>query len=221
MGYYHKFKIVIGTPLWRIYLRWAYKRCANDLKKLNLSPNFTKNGFTCLLCGVGNETTADEFIKFIIQRSSNPKIFIIDIGEEQVRATKKLVTEKYPTSDIKIKKIDALRLNSFFEPNTIDWVETDGFLEYFNHASLEKLLQIWERILAKDGFITTRDCASEGKIDQAIDSARIWLGKVWLGITLYPHEQQELRKLFTKCGFRYFEGPTFLPTFKRFSLIKK
>lgn len=220
MSYYRQFKIVIGTPLWRIYLRWAYETGVDDLKRLAFSPSFSKKSFTCLLCGVGNETTADEFIKFVVQRNPNPKIFIIDIGKEQIEAVKKMVAKRYPTLNININKIDALKLNSIIKPKTVDWIETDGFIEYFNHESLEILLGIWERILTKDGFITTRDCVSEEKIDQVIDSARIWLGKVWLSITLYPHSKQELKNLFSRVGFKYFKGPTFLPTFKRFSLIK-
>lgn len=220
MGYYHKFKIVIGTPLWRVYLRWAYRKCIDDLTRLDFSPDFTKEGFSCLLCGVGNETTADEFINFTLQKNSHPNIYIIDLGDDQVKAVNKLVRQKYSHKNITVKKINALGLNSFLRPNQIDWIETDGFLEYFGHLSLEKLLRIWEEILANDGFITTRDCASKGKLDQIIDFVRIWLGKIWLGTTLYPHRQQELRHLFTKSGFKYFEGSTFLPTFKRFSLIK-
>ena len=93
MSYYRNFKIIIGTPLWRYFFRQEYKKCVDNLKKLNLSPDFYKNSFTALLCGVGNEVTADEFIKFILAKNKS-----------------------------------------------VDWIETDGFLEYFPKEDLNKLL---------------------------------------------------------------------------------
>lgn len=72
--YYHRFKIVIGTPIWRAYLRWAYKTCIDDLRKLHFYPDFNRQDFTALLCGVGNETTADEFINFVIARNEKAKL---------------------------------------------------------------------------------------------------------------------------------------------------
>lgn len=127
MSYYRKFRIVIGAPPWRIYLRWAYKKCIEDLNKLNFKPNFNKKDFTCLLCGVGNETTADEFIKFVIKRNSKSKIIIIDIGEEQIKAVERLVKNNYQNLNIKIKKIDALKLDTLLGKYSLDWIETDGF----------------------------------------------------------------------------------------------
>jgi len=218
MSYYRKFRIVIGTPLWRLYLRWAYKKCVCDVKKLDFYPDFIKKDFTCLLCGVGNETTADEFIKFVTERNPSPKIIIIDIGDEQIAAVKKLIAKKYLNLNIKVKKINALRLKTFIKKNTIDWIETDGFFEYFDDKSLKKLLLIWKELLTKDGFITTRACSSHGLIDQIIDKSRIWLGKVWIGVTLYPHDRKKLRNLLKETGFKYFKGLTGLPTFKRYSI---
>ncbi|MFA6570048.1 MAG: hypothetical protein WCT77_02300, partial [Bacteroidota bacterium] len=58
MSYYKNFRIIIGTPLWRLYLRWRYKKSIEDFYKLGFQPNFSNKSFTTLLCGVGNETTA-------------------------------------------------------------------------------------------------------------------------------------------------------------------
>lgn len=220
MSYYLNFRLVIGTPLWRLYLRWAYKKCIDDFSKLNFSPDFKKQSFTCLLCGVGNETTADEFIKFTIQRNKKAKIIIIDLGEEQVHAVNKLIQKKYSSLNIVVKQINALALDTYFKKDSIDWIETDGFLEYFDKDSLYKLLITWYKLLKQKGFITLREPASQGKMEEIIDMLRIWIGKVWLGVTLYLHNKKELTSLFKKSGFIYNENTTFIPTFNRYSLIK-
>ncbi len=218
--YYHRFKIVIGTPLWRLYLRWAYRTCINDLKQLNFTPNFSRETFTALLCGVGNETTADEFIKFIIKRNKIAKIIIIDFGKEQIDAVTKLVQNRYSHLNIIVKKINALELVTFLKGNTIDWIETDGFLGWFDKKNLQTLLTIWKKLLKKDGFITMRDCASGGVIGTIIDYLKIWIAKQWLGITIYRHTKAELEKMFKKQHFAFVSGPTPLPTFKRYAIVK-
>ncbi len=221
MSYYKNFKIVIGTPLWRLYLRWAYKKCIADFNKLNFFPNFTAPDFTCLLCGVGNETTADEFIKFIIQRNKKARIIIIDLGKEQIHAVKNLIEKKYSSLDITVKQINALELNSFIKKASIDWIETDGFLEFFDKNSLQKLLIIWHRLLKQKGFITLREPSSQGNIGNIIDLLRMWIGKVWLGVKLYLHNKKGLTALFKKSGFIFHNDPTFIPTFNRYSLVKR
>ena len=220
MSYYRKFKIVIGSPPWRVYLRWAYNRGIKDLTKLKFKPLFNKKDFTALLCGVGNEVTADEFIKFVVKKNSKAKIIIIDMGEEQINAVKNLVESKYSEVDIQIKKIDALQLNNFISEQSIDWIETDGFLEYFNNKNLVNLLKIWAKILKAKGFITLRDFVNEKSIDKVIDKFRIWLGKKWPGAILFPHSKKEIEDLFKKNSFIFHSDFTLIPTFKRYSLVK-
>lgn len=221
MSYYHNFSVVLGNPLWRVYLRWAYKTCVSDLEKLRVKPNFSKKDFTALLCGVGNENTAEEFIKFVIARNQSAKIIIIDLAQEQINAVKKLVKNKYPDLNIQIKHINALKLDTFINKHSIDWIETDGFPEFFDHESLEKLLQVWKKILAKDGFVTFRDCIIDGPIEQFVDKIKIRIAKLWLGITVYTHTKNDLEKLLGKIGFKFTCAPTFLYTFRRYSLINR
>ncbi|OGK15839.1 hypothetical protein A2774_05890 [Candidatus Roizmanbacteria bacterium RIFCSPHIGHO2_01_FULL_39_12c] len=218
--YYRRFKIVIGSPLWKFYLGWAYKKCVEDFIKLNFIPDFNKKDFTCLLCGVGNEVTADEFIKFVITRNQQAKIKIIDLANEQTNAVSKLVEGKYSSFDIGIKQINALDLSSFIPKNSITWIETDGFLEFFSKKALNKLLDVWGIILKKDGFITLREPASIGKVGRLIDFFRIWIAKKWLGVTIYNHTKLDLDKTFREHGFSFTSAPTFIPTFTRYSLIK-
>lgn len=218
--YYHRFKIIIGSHVWRFYLRWAYRKCIEDFSKLDFRADFNKQDFTALLCGVGNETTADEFIKFVIAKNKKARIIIIDIGAEQIRAVLKLVQSKYPSLNVDIKQINALELPSFLPSKSIDWLETDGFLEYFDKSNLHKLLNIWRILLKDNGFITIREPASDGEIGELIDYFRILIAKKWLGVIIYRHTKIELEKILNEHQFSFISGSTALPTFKRYSIIK-
>jgi hypothetical protein len=220
MSYYKNFKIVFNNPLWNMYLQWAYKKGVDDLNKLGFQPDFLKPGFSCLLCGVAQERTADEFIKFVIKRNPKAKIWIIDIAEEQVRVIENLVKEKYFNKNITIRRIDALKLDTIIPMGSLDWIETDGFMQYFDSPSLPKLWDVWNQLLSPDGFITIRDFSTTGSTAEVGDKFRIWLVKVWLKTKIFRHTKREFYELFKQCGFRVIEGPTLLPTYKRFSLIK-
>lgn len=126
-----------------------------------------------MLCGVGNEATADEFIKFVLSKNRNPKIIIIDIANEQIKAVERLKKAKYKRLNIKIKRINALNLGSYIRTSSLDWIETDGFFEYFDSKSLEKLLLLWRKLLVKNGFVTARTFSSKSMIDRFIDKLRI------------------------------------------------
>ena len=219
-NYYKRFGVVLRNPLFSVYLRWAYEQGLRDVESLGIQPNFNKMGFSCLLSGCGNEQTADTFIQFMIQRNKNAKIYIIDLGDEQIQAIQKLVALKYNDFSIEVHKLTALDLARIINPKSLDWIETDGFMEYFDHQSLKKLLQIWHLLLKKDGFITTRDCVSEGKLTQVADFFRINTANLWLGVKLFAHTKQDFENLFHTIGFKHFFGNTWLYTYRRFALIK-
>lgn len=219
MSYYNGFKIIIGSPLWRIYLRWRYNQSINDFKKLNFLPNFKKRDFSCLLCGVGNEVTADEYIRFVLQKNVKPKIWIIDLGEEQVVAVKEMVQKKYSNINIIVKQIDALNLNEIIKQNSIDWIETDGLFEFFDNSSIQRLLKVWKSLLKSDGFITTTATSSRCKIQEFFDTFKIWIGKVWLKVVVYRHTRSQMHNNFKSIGLKYVEGPTPVPYFKRYSAV--
>lgn len=187
---------------------------------LGLQPDFDKKDFSCLLSGCGNEQTADTFIQFVTRRNKNAKIYIIDLGDEQIKAIQKLVAFKCKDYNVEIHQINALDLEKIINLKSLDWIETDGFMEYFDNRSLEKLLQVWHRLLKKDGFITTRDCVTEGKLTQIADYLRINIAYQWLGVKLYTHTKQDFNKLFAKIGYKYFLGNTWLYSYRRFALIK-
>lgn len=221
MSYYHRFKIVIGTPIFRIYLRWAYGRCIDDLKDFNFTPNFKKQNFTALLSGVGNENTADVFIRFVLSRSPKAKIFIIDLGKEQLAAVKKLIKDKYPGHPIYVKQMDALNLSAWIPQITVDWIETDWLFAFFSYEKLHSLLKVWHRLLSDDGFITTRCGVDQNQFDRLVSKLIIWVGKVWLGTKLYSHSKADLDNLITRSGLRFVSRQMILPTAFRYSMIKR
>ncbi len=221
MSYYKNFGIVLGNPLWRLYLRWRYKKSIEDFKKLGFTPNFNKQNFTCLLCGVGNEVTAQEFIRFVTKRNKNPNIWIIDLGQEQITSVERMVKHKYPNQKISIKQISALDLNTLIKLNSVDWIETDGLFEFFDNVSIRELLGVWKKLLTRDGFISTTVTSSRWKLQEYFDRIKIRIGKVWLGVIVYPHTRNEMRRNFESAGLKYVEGATIIPYFKRYSMIMR
>jgi len=203
----------------RYYLRRVYKKCIKDFRELNFRPSFRNRDFKCLLCGVGNEVTADEFISFVLKKNLKAEIVIIDIGNKQIKAVKRLVKDKYSDKKIKVVKYDALNLLDLLNKNSINWIETDGFLEYFDKFNLERLLKIWKKLLKPNGFITTRAMVSNNGFERLVDLLRVKIGRMWLGVKLYPHDKKEMNSLLKKLGYRFIIKSTLLPTFKRISLF--
>ncbi|MCL4363841.1 hypothetical protein M1328_01230 [Patescibacteria group bacterium] len=220
MSYYKNFGLVLGNPLWRVYIRWVLDKSIDDFGKLRFKPDFKKKNFTCLLCGVGNEATAEEYIKFVVKRNENPAVWIIDLGKEQIDAVKTMISRKFPKLNVKIKQTNALELDQIIKPGSIDWLETDGLFEFFDNKSLKKLLAVWKNILNKDGFITTTATSSRWKFQEYVDRFKVWTGRVWLGVTVYRHTREEMRNNIISSGFEFVEGPTFIPYFKRYSIVK-
>lgn len=218
--YYRSFQIVTRFPLWRGYLRWAYSQCIKDLMALNYSPDFTRKNFTCLLCGVSGEVTANEFISFVLRRNSNANIIIIDYGKPQIEAIEKLVKRKYHNANIQVRRANALNL-SFIAPHSVDWIETDGFLEYFDITNLDKLLDEWKRIVKKDGFITVREFASGSAAGNIIDSFRLWIARVYLDVALFRHTRKTLERHVKRHGFSFVIGWTPIPTFRRYVMVNE
>lgn len=220
MIYYSKAKFFLGNPLWRIYLRRIYKTSIQDFAKLRFTPNFKGPNFTCLLCGVGNEATADEFIRFVLSRNKLAAIWIIDLGKEQVQAVQDMVKAKYHSQNIQVHQLNALNIGQLFKPKTIDWIETDGLFEFFDNKTLVRLLSEWSRILKPTGFATTRATSTANIFDILVDKFKIWVGDKIVKVKVYTHTRKEMHDNFTKAKLSVVEGPTFVPYFKRYSLVK-
>ena len=221
MSYYSRWSAVIGTSIFQRFLKYNYSLGLSDLGLLNKSVSFNEEGFSCLLCGVGNEKTAKTFIEFVIERNSKARIYIIDLGLEQVTAVNKLVEHHFKAYDIFVKQMNALDLKSFLNKGSLHWIETDGFLEFFTHSQLKNLLTIWHFLLKRHGFITIREPAGNNLFESMIDEFRVVMGKWWLGVKIYIHTVTDLQKLFADVGFKYVMHPTAVPTFRRFTMIKK
>lgn len=221
MTYYRRFSIIIGTPLWRWYISKQYQRGIEDLGKLGREPEFGKKRFTALLCGVGNEATAEEFIKFVYEKNHTATILIIDMGEEQVRAVKKSISERYMDKRISVVKTNALDLEKLIKPGTVDWIETDGFWEYFDYDGLGKLLLVWHKLLKPQGFVTTSATSTASIFDEWVDRVKIWISRVWLDVKVYSHNREKLHRIINEVGFKFVERWTVLPYFRRYTIIKR
>lgn len=221
MSYYTEWGKVIGTPHFQKFLRKNYELGLADLKSLGHKSPFTKSVVHCLLCGVGNAATAKTFITFVIEQNPQAKITIIDLGEEQFHHVRALVTSEFPNPDITVKQMDALRLKDVVKDGSVDWIETDGFLEFFDDKQLRKLLSIWYDLLDSSGYISIREPASNGLFGSIIDWWRIRVAWWWVKIRIHNHTLADLDRLFSEAGFKHCSEPTSVPTFRRFTMVKQ
>lgn len=219
-NFYSDFQIITHFPLWRHYLRWCYKKTISDSQKLKVKSINNRLNPSCLLCGASGEITADEFIKFALVQNTKSNIKIIDIGEKQIDMISKLVLDKYPKEYITVQKANALNL-SFIKDKSVDWIDTDGFLGFFNHIDLLKLFKEWRRILKKDGYITFREIIRENSFSSIADSLRDFLSKYFMQIALHNHGLKELNEITNKTGFDYYKERSILPGFQRYCLFLK
>lgn len=220
MSYYRRFGFVLKNPIFHWYIRNAYHQGITNLKNLGFTPNFGKEGFTALLCGVGNEGTADEFIKFNIEENPTAKVRIIDFGQEQVEAVQRLVKERYPNRDIEVRQMNALDLATYLPPTSLDWIETDFLFSFLDSLSLKRLLGIWYKLLRPDGFATHRNFAPTNRLGEIMTAWILFKGELWLGNKFYLHTQKELEGLSSGAQFVFTESPTFLPFSRSFTLVK-
>lgn len=218
-SFYKKFEIFSHLPFWRPYLRIVYFKAFADSSSFGISPLEKRENFTCLLCGVSGEITADEFIKFVLGKIPNSKIIIIDIGDEQIQSVNNLVKNMYPNENIVIRQANALDLN-FIEGKTIDWIDTDGFFSFFDEAQLRGLFKEWKRILKDDGFITFRELISSGSMSSTANRLRALFSRIYIGINLNLHSQKELLKDFNEFELLYNTGRSPIPLLDCYCLSK-
>lgn len=218
-NFYKRFSVITRLPFWRRYLRIQHDRGLVDAKTLSGRTIFSGPDFTALLCGTSGEITTDEFIKSVYSVNSTAKIIIIDLGNEQIDSVIKLIDKFYPSRNIVVKQANALNLD-FIEKATIDWIETDGFLGFFDEKTLPLLLLEWKRILKDNGFITFRDFATTSLLGCFIDWLRAKISIISIGLNLNRRSKKTLDKALSDAGFRFVTKPTIIPDFYRYCLIK-
>src|SRR3989338_9463761 len=121
--YYKRIRFLMHNPLWGFYLGWAYKKGFEDLKKEGFKPDFSSKKFTALLCGTAGSTTSKTFAKYIFSKNPKAKLIILDLGEDQIRDSEKVLTKIFPGKDITYLCEDALKTS--IPKKSIDYIETD------------------------------------------------------------------------------------------------
>lgn len=218
-NFYKRFGVITKLPFWRHYLHVSHVRGFEDAKKLGIKPKIKNSRFTALQSGTAGEITTDEFLKTVYRNDKNAKAIIIDLGEKQISSVKKLVHENYPDKHIEVRQVNALDLH-FISDKSIDWIETDGFLAFFDQNTLPQLLKEWGRILKDSGFITFRDFASSTFIERLIDKSRIALAKQTVSADLTRRTKIEMDSAFSNAGYKFKFSKTLIPGFYRYFLIK-
>lgn len=214
-----KFDLVTNNGVWRFYLRWVYKKCIQDLSDWGSPVKFNKVDFTALLCGTAGAATSKEFIDFILSHNPQAKIIILDLGENQIKDSKRMVKNHYPSSNIECIQADARSIP--LKSSSIDLIETDGVFEFMSGNDVKKTLKEWNRILSIDGKCTFRDFASYSFFPTLINNMKLFIGKTLFKAQLFNHTYDEFIKMFNEANFEYLSaGGALVPTLRRFVLRK-
>ncbi|MBI2009840.1 MAG: hypothetical protein HYS86_01545 [Candidatus Chisholmbacteria bacterium] len=217
LKYYNRFQPFISNPLWRLYIRWAYHTSLSDLGKLSHQSPFQTNKPSVLLCGVGSLVTAEEFIRFTLNQNSEAKIIIVDLRPQQIKQIKRLALQKFPKTNVKAQKLNALHLLKIIPLQSLDWIETDALFEFLSPSELKRLIHIWHQLLKPTGFATTRIIVSNPLTDWLL----LKFATRWLHTNFYRHQTQSLENLFLQTGFFFVSDPTPIPYLKRYTLTPK
>ena len=218
--YYRVFKLIDHNPLWKRYLISSYRKGVAELAELAVVPDFDRKGFTSLLCGTAGAATSRAFVRYVLSRNRAAPIVVLDRSEIPLEESKRVLDKEFPEAAIAYLRCDARKMP--LKRGSVDYVETDAFLEYFPPQELDLLLAEWSRVLRKDGFITTRAFASDSFFGTIVDNVRLLIAKHVFGVQVYRHTKEVLGTALRRAGFRFvIGGNTFLPTFKRFSIVKQ
>lgn len=218
-NFYKRFQLISGFPLWPNYLRWVYEKTISDSTSVSITPLRKRKSFTCLLCGVSGEITANEYIKFVLSINPKARIIIIDIGKEQIGSLKKLISNNFSEANITVRQANALNLD-FITDKSLDWIDTDGFFSFFDNKQLLELFKEWKRMLKNDGYITFRELISHGFISTIANKLRAYVAKMYMGIELHQHNTEELEHSIKQVGFKSKHGISPIPLLDRYCLIK-
>lgn len=216
--YYQRFRLFTSGPLWRWYLSHSHKKSLDDLASLKVQPSFRKTAFTAMLCGTSGYNTSVNFIRFIHRNNPQARLIVADRNEYPLNETRSRAQRDFPSMDISYIQCDALKLP--LEDASVDYIETDAFLQFFSSGQLPDLLREWARVLKPDGYISTRCFASRTRTGRFYDKLRIRLGN-YLNVRFYVHTFDYLASEMNKAGFVFSASPFVLPTLKRFTLVKK
>jgi len=218
-NFYRKFQLISRFPLWLNYIRWVYKKTIDDCVSLGCKPINKRGSFACLLCGVSGEITANEYFKFVLGINPKAKIWIIDLGKDQVKSVQKLVEDKYSQADIKVMKANALSL-SFIKSKSLDWIDIDGLFSFFDEKQLLELFQEWDRILKNDGYITFRELTSHNPVSKNANILRDKVSQIYMSTKLHLHTLDELIRIFEKLNFKHLRGRSPIPLLDRYCIVK-
>jgi len=219
--YYKRWGLFMKNPLWCNYLKKMYQDGFQKIAYLTNQDNpFDQPNFTALLSGCHGETTAETFAQFIFSKNPTTKLYILDINPISIERCKAVLPKKFPNKTIVFLQENIL--GNSIPDNTIDYIETDGFLQFFEpKTQLPKLIAEWKRMLKPTGFITTRDIVTTNVIGRTIVAIMQFLAKHVFAITIYHQTLAEIEKLYFQYGFYSVVRKTWFPTFRQFTIIKK
>lgn len=200
------------------YIRKNYSIIEKEVSKTVIFKSWNK--IRALLCWTSGEITSRYFSSMILWYNKQSTIIILDQWPDQVNQSRFFLEKELPNAQIEYCICDAS--NTWFQEESIHFIETDFMFEYFNDSALNELISEWQRILHEDGVITFRAFLYEWWFSWVLN----WCINIWIYFFLWSktflHNKKHFEGMLTKFWFSYeVTGYEFKPVGYRYKLQKK
>ena len=202
-----------GFRLHRWYLAAAYRAGYEQLRRMGADP-LARAGARVLLCGTGSAETSLAFARFVRERNPSASLVVLDLSARPLVASRALV----PGAGW--LRADARALPIAGE--SIDLIETDFFLQYFEPEAKRVIAAEWSRVLAPGGAIMSRDYVLDGSasVERLLDRGRRALFRRTLGIDTFSVRRLELAEIFGAAGLTLaLKSPRGVPLVKMLAAV--
>lgn len=189
-------------------LRYDYTKSLYLIKNM-VSQRGWRNPFTLpnprfAQIGSAMAETARTFINFVHQINPQASIFITDISSTPLQDS--------INSGIRngVNKVHFLQADTFslpIKPNSLDLIETDGLLQFFDDPIKADIIDEWFRTLKPGAIVTTRDWmlppdAPESLVDEAVQRQREM--QQFFGVSPVLTTRRNVEQLFRNAGFEIY-----------------
>jgi SAM-dependent methyltransferase len=181
------------SPLHRRYLTAAYAHSLAQARTLGDDP-LAGRRTRVLLCGTGSAETTAAFLGHLASARGAVEAFVLDLAAEPLRASMASGAAAF------FARADARDLP--LEDRSVDLIESDFFLQYFDAQGKRRIVAEWARVLSPGGVITTRDYVPRAGcgVDAFLDRARVRTLRFFLGRTFHTTSEADIVSTFRDHG---------------------
>jgi ubiquinone/menaquinone biosynthesis C-methylase UbiE len=181
------------SPLHRRYLAVAYTHSLEDARACGADP-LAGTRPRVLLCGTGSAQTTAAFLGHLARARGAVEPLVLDLSHEPLRAA------MASGARASFARADARDLP--LEDGSVDLIESDFFLQYFDTEGKRRIVREWARVLSARGVITTRDYVARAGsgVDAFLDRVRVQTLRFFLARAFHTTSESEISSTFRDHG---------------------